>query len=512
MPQRRHTFEAVGVSKAFSGVTVVDEVDFGLRSGEVHALLGENGSGKSTLIRVLGGVHRPTGGHVAIEGRPVALTSPAQAQRAGLGIVHQDLNLFPDLDIATNIAIAAGAPVHGVTRLVDRVRLRSRARDVLDRLGLDVDPRLELRELGLAEWKLVEIARALLTDVDFLILDEPTALLDRRDSRTVLATVARLRDEGLGVALVTHRLDEALEIADRFTVLRDGRRVAVLERGEVEAADLVRHIVGAEASSARRAIARYDGPGEPMLALRDVALRRDGRPFALEVRRGEILGLTGLVGAGALELARALGGRSPLRGGVRVGDREVVIRSPRDAIRAGIGYVPEDRKEAGIVDGLSVETNLCLASLPAVSPNGVLRRASVRQVAQRFARELGVRAPSLSAPIETLSGGNQQKVQIGKWLASGQKLLVVESPTHGVDVGAKADIHRLLQEFAAAGGAVVVASTDIPDVLAVADRIAVFQDGTLARVVAGARSSHRELLLSGAHDAKLDEIEELIEV
>jgi rhamnose transport system ATP-binding protein len=391
--------------------------------------------------------------------------------------------------------------------------MRKRAAEVLERLGLDFDPARPLHELGLAEWKLVEIARGLLSDARFLILDEPTALLDRRDSRTVLATVERLREEGLGIALITHRLDEALEVADRFTVLRDGRQVATLPRDGTTTRMLVDHIVGDAATAQRAPELDREVGTEPAVTLRQIQLRPEATPFDLTVSRGEIFGLTGLIGAGALELARGLGGRDKLTGDVEVAGRRVKLGSPPAAVAAGLGYVPEDRKEAGLVGCLPVEVNLSLASLGDICPKGFLRRSRMRAVAQRYADELGIRASSLSAPVETLSGGNQQKVQIAKWLASGQQVLVIESPTHGVDVGAKAEIHRMLQEFTAKGGTVIVASTDIPDVLAVADRIAVFGEGELVDVVAGARSTHRELMLSGGgDDTKLEEIEELIAV
>jgi ABC-type sugar transport system ATPase subunit len=508
-----HFYGAREIGKSFSGARVLTGVDFEIETGQIHALLGENGSGKSTLIRLLGGVHRPSEGTVVVDREPASVASPGAAARLGLGIVHQDLNLFPDLDIATNIAMTAGAPIRGVTRTVDRRRLNRRADEVLERLGLRVDPRLLLRELSLAEWKLIEVARTLTTDARFLILDEPTALLDRRDSRTVLATVKRLRDDGFGIALVTHRLDEALEVADRFTVLRDGRVAATPAAPEADAPTLVRHIVGDAGERGERAeVADFAGAAEVAMELRAVELAPGAAPFDLTLRRGEIVGLTGLVGAGALELARRIAGRDPLVGTALIEGEEARLRSPRDAIAHGIGYIPEDRKEAGIVDCLSVEENLCLASLPAVTPRGFLRRNLMRRQAGRYAGELAIKARSLGDPISSLSGGNQQKVQIGKWLSSGPRILVVESPTHGVDVGAKAEIHRLLREFAAGGGVVVVASTDIPDVLAIADRVAVFRDGTLASTVTGAKSSHRDLLLSGAQDAKVDEIEELLEV
>ena len=508
------SFGARRVTKRFAGVTVLRDVDFEIRTGSVHALLGENGSGKSTLIRVLAGVHPPSDGHVEVAAEAVRFSSPSDARKAGLAVVHQDLNLFPDLDVATNIALATGAPRHRLTRMVDRRRLRDQAKEVLSRLNLDFDPERPLRELGLAEWKLVEIARALLEDVRFLILDEPTALLDRRDSRTVLSTIERLRDDGIGIAFVSHRLDEAMRVADEFTVLRDGRSVLTAPREGMTTRRLVEHIVGDQRKALTAPPPMRASSDEIAVALKGVRLRDESKPFDLDVRRGEILGLTGLIGAGALELARGLGGRTSLAAdSVMVGGAKVTLGNPARTISAGIGYVPEDRKEAGLVGSLPVDVNLCLASLGDVCDHGFVRRSRVRATAERYAGELTIRAPSLGAPVETLSGGNQQKVQIAKWIASGQAVLVIESPTHGVDVGAKAEIHRLLYEFTTAGGTVIAASTDIPDVLAVSDRIAVFSDGELVDVVSGDRSNHSELLLSGGGDhAALDEIEGLIAV
>lgn len=509
-------YSAVSMGKSFAGVPVLRGVDFELRAGEVHTLLGQNGSGKSTLVRLLGGVHPPTTGHLERDGVPFTVTSPAHALRAGLAIVHQDLHLFPDLDVATNIAVGAGSPSR--FGLIDRADTHRRAREALARLGVYFDPGNPLRELNLAEWKLVEVARAVLSDVSHLVLDEPTALLDRRDSQTLLTTIEKLRDDGLGILLVTHRLDEALRVADRFTVLRDGRRIATFDRQQATAAELIRHIVGAEANvganaddgSSVMAASDRQARSATVLELHQIRTADGKTPFDLELRRGEILGLTGLVGAGALELARMIAGRRPLVGEARMNGRALTLGTPRAAIRAGIGYIPEDRQHAGLVGGMSVEANVCLAALPEVSPGGFIRPARVRALARRFADDLGIRAASFEAPVATLSGGNQQKVQIAKWLASGQGMLVVESPTHGVDVGAKAEIHRLLRDFAAKGGAVIVASTDTADVLAIADRLAVFADGELVDVVAGSGSSDREALLSGWGDAKLVEVEELI--
>jgi rhamnose transport system ATP-binding protein len=506
-PER--TYAAVGVGKSFSGVSVLRDIHFELRSGEVHALLGENGSGKSTLIKVLGGVHQPTAGGVEVDGAPLALASPADAKVAGLAVVHQEYQLFPELDVATNVALGGPFPRRRLLRTLDRRALRSRAARALATVGLTVDPAEPLRNLRLAEWKLIEVARALMADASFVVLDEPTALLDRRDSERILGLIERLREEGVGVAFVSHRLDEALRVADRVTVLRDGGCVATLAATGLDHGRLVELIVGRTSVGPNEAVQRT--VGEVLLTLDGIRALPHARPFALRLRRGEILGLTGLIGSGALEVAQMLAGRRPLDGTLRIEGRQISVSSPGDSIRAGIGYIPEERATHGLVNQLSVEENISLASLADVTPGGMLHRGRMRLRAEAYSRQLHIRAPSLRAPARTLSGGNQQKVQIAKWLAAHRRILVMESPTHGVDVGAKREIHHLLTEFAATGGAVVVASTDIPEALSIADRVAVFSRGDLVEEIDTADTTHGEVLLSGTRAPELDQIEALIE-
>jgi ABC-type sugar transport system ATPase subunit len=502
------TYAAVGVGKAFSGVTVLRDVDFDLREGEVHALLGENGSGKSTLIKIMGGVHHPSTGRIERNGAPLPLARPADAKRAGLAVVHQDYQLFPALDVATNVALGGAFPRRWAFTL-DRRALHRRVERVLRTVGLEVDPARPLRSLRLAEWKLVEIARALMADASFVVLDEPTALLDRHDSERILELIERLRDDGVGVAFVSHRLDEALRVAGRVTILRDGRQVETRPAPGLTHEQLIELIVGHGALAAETDVERV--LGTVVLELDGVRALPHARPFDLELRSGEILGLTGLIGSGAIEVAQMLAGRRPLDGGLRVGGRAVDVSSPADAIRAGIGYMPEDRATHGLVNQLSVEVNISLASLRDVTPGGMLDRRRLRSRAEGYAQQLLIRAPSLNAAVRSLSGGNQQKVQIAKWLAAHRSILVIESPTHGVDVGAKVEIHRLLTDFAASGGAVVVASTDIPEALGIADRVAVFSRGELVQIVDTADATHGQVLLSGTRAPELDEIEALIE-
>lgn len=502
------TYSAQNISKAFSGVTVLSDVDFAIRTGEIHALVGENGSGKSTLIKLLGGVHQATAGHVEVDGRPLQPHSPSTAAANGLAIVHQDYNVFADLDVAMNLNVGRRLP--GTAGLLDRREIYRSAEQALDRLDLAIDPRTLMRDVGLAERKLIEIGRALLADASFLILDEPTALLDLSDSARVLAIMRQLRSEGVGLAFVSHRLDEVLAVADHISVLRDGALVASRDRAGADSKTLVDYIVGPKATTSRPQVAAATR-GPEALSICDARVFEGGPSFSLTVHQGEILGLTGLIGSGPLELARMLAGHRPFFGELRVSGAPTRITSPTDAIRAGIGYIPEDRSTLGLVMGMSVAFNLNMASLDVVAPRGILRHGRMRTRAATLVDSLRIRIPSLDAPVQSLSGGNQQKVQLGKWLASNRTILIIEAPTHGVDVGAKAEIEMLMRDYVAEGGAVIVASTDVPEVLAMCDRVAVFNRGGIVALRDAMPNEHSEILLSGAHSEQVTQIERLLE-
>lgn len=504
------SFGAIGIAKEFSGVRVLHGVDFTMEAGEVHALLGENGSGKSTLVKILSGALAPAAGHVHVDGEAVSFGSPLAAQRAGLAVVYQDHQLFPDLDVAMNV-VGVTARDQRRSVLVSRRRTRDHARAILVQLGITLDAGRAVRGLRPADWKLLEIARALALGPSFLILDEPTASLDRRDSRRVLDLIRRLTSQGVGVAFVTHRLDEALEASDRVTVLRDGRLVAQRAAGDLTLATLARLIVG-PALLEDAAPARARERPEVALELAGVRLREGAAPWDLRISAGEVLGLTGLAGSGAMEVARMIAGDRAVPGRLIVGRRERVFRSPRAAKQAGIGYIPEDRQGLGLVRDMSVELNLALAGLPRICRNGFVSRRRMRSQAEGYASSLRIRAPSLQSPVRTLSGGNQQKVLIARWLASDCRILVIETPTHGVDVGAKGEIFRLLRDFAARGGAVIVASSDVPEVLAIADRVAVFNRGELVEVLRTSDSSYGDILVEGSRNPELQRIADRIEL
>jgi ABC-type sugar transport system ATPase subunit len=505
----------VAVSKSFSSVCVLDQVTFQIRSGEVHALLGENGSGKSTLVKVLAGVYAPATGYVHNNGSRIPSGIPHEARRHGLSVVHQDYQLFPDLDVATNIVAVNPHPLRRWLRKVDQRRIRERASQILDSLEVRIDPNRAVRDLAPADRKLIEIARALGEQSTYLILDEATASLDRHDSETILTMIERLTSRGIGVGLVTHRLDEALRIANRITVLRDGKAVASDMSNDIDAQSLAELIVGAEGFERIESDDdRNQGGaplGMPILELADARLSPSAEPFTLSLHSGEILGVTGLLGSGVSEVAQMLTGHRPLAGRLSIEGRARVITKPSDAIASGIGYVPEDRGRLGLIPDLSVETNISLASLRANCVAGFVRKSSVRLTAQDYAHKLRIRASSLDAPVRSLSGGNQQKVMIAKWLASRVRILVLEAPTHGVDIGAKFEIRRLLKSFVSSGGAVIVCSTDAAEVLALADTVVVLKHGEAIARVGAARTSYGEILVKGASDHRLAEVENLVQ-
>jgi ABC-type sugar transport system ATPase subunit len=487
----------------YSGVVVLRDVSFELRRGEVHALLGENGSGKSTLIKIMTGALKPTSGELYFDDGVRHFSSPTRAQAAGVGVVHQNYNVFPDLMVEQNVfGMSSDVPRRRswVLGAVDHKGTRRVVEQLFERLGIDVNPRALLRDLGPAERKFVEIARAMTLHPQFLILDEPTASLEPTAAKRVLRLLDTLRDEGVGLAFVSHRLDEVVHIADTYTVLRDGRTVASGANAGLDENAFARMMIGDRVGAA----APKNTPDMGEVGLRMTGLRTaaDLQPFGLEVRKGEVLGTTGLVGSGAAEVVKMLGGVRPFAGHLEVDGQEARLRTPRDAQRLGIGYVPEDRKAAGLVMTHSVARNISLPSLQQVSRAGVMSFSRLARRAEYFRHNLDIRLRDIHAPVASLSGGNQQKVLIAKWLASGVNILAVEEPTQGVDIGGKAQIHELLRGFAAAGGMVVVSSTDVREVVAVADRVAIFRHGQLHEVLDIDQLDEAGITARGASDAE----------
>jgi rhamnose transport system ATP-binding protein len=479
-----------GLRKSYEAVRALRGVSFDLRRGEVHALVGENGAGKSTLIKAITGAIAPDEGQIEIGGRVVPWMAPHDAAAAGVAAIYQQPALFPDLTVAENIALRVEQG--GAWRVVDLKGRRARARALLDRVGASIDPDRTVDSLSMPEQQIVEIAAALGTDARIVIMDEPTASLGEREVVSLFNAIAAMKAHGAGIIYISHRLDEIFALADRVTVLRDGESVGTRDAAAVSRAELVGLMAGRQlaAEYGRASTAADTAPdGNPVkLALEHVGHAASGlRDITLAVRRGEILGLAGLVGSGRTELAEMLFGLRPADAGtIRLDGQPVSITSPQDAIARGIAYVPEDRRRHGVVLDMSIAANTTLASLRAVAPRGLIDRRAEHTLASGFVNRLQIKASSVDAPVATLSGGNQQKVALARWLATKPSVLILDEPTQGVDVGAKAEIHRLIAELGAGGLALVVISSELPELLAISDRIAVMHAGTIAGVV------HRE--------------------
>lgn len=495
------TYGIVGVTHAYvPGVKVLKDVSIELRGGRVRSLVGENGSGKSTLIKVLTGVLKPQVGTLLRDGEEISWSSPGDAQAHGIGVVHQDYHLFPDLTVAQNVVgVGRNLPRRRFTRGVDHGRIEDEVAQMLASLGIDIAPTRLVRSLDPAERKFVEIVRAMRLEPKFLILDEPTASLLPDASESVMNLIRRLRDGGLGLCFVSHRLDEVAAISDDVTCLRDGSLVAEVSSRQVDEAELAEMIVGRKVESTRRRGPRpapdAEPEGPPALSVSNLKLMAGRPPVSFEVRYGEILGLTGLLGSGAAATVHMLGGNQPFRGEIEIDGLRRSIRTPRDAIKHGIGFVPEDRKSLGSVPELSVAINVSLPSLSEVSKAGVVDYWAMRERAERYTKPLDLRATSVDIPANSLSGGNLQKVVLAKWLASGARVLVIEEPTHGIDIGGKAQVHRSLRQFVDSGGAIIVALSDVDEALDLCDRIVIFRHGTTGEEVDAAQVSEAELRL-----------------
>ncbi|SCK55265.1 monosaccharide ABC transporter ATP-binding protein, CUT2 family [Streptomyces sp. WMMB 714] len=484
-PPARELLRTQGIRKTFPNVVALDGVDFELRSGEVHVLLGENGAGKSTLIKILSGVHRADAGQVFRDGGPARIHSANDAERYGIATMHQEFNLVPHLSVAENIFLGRQPRRFG---LLDRKRMESDAAELLARVGVDISPRTPVHRLGIARSQMVEIAKALSLDARILIMDEPTAALTADEVEKLFALVRRLRDEGVGIVFITHHLEEIAELGDRVTVLRDGRSVGQAPAGTPRD-ELVRMMVGRSIEQqyprqvGRTGEATRTAPGTGTPLLRVSGLSRAGAfsDIGFELRAGEVVGLAGLVGAGRTEVARAVFGADPYdTGTVEVQGRRLRRHDINASLAAGVGLVPEDRKGQGLLLDSSVQDNLGLVTLGRASRGGIVDLAGQQESAARIAERLGVRMAGLGQRMGTLSGGNQQKVVIGKWLLAQSRVLILDEPTRGIDVGAKVEIYELINELTASGHAVLMISSDLPEVLGMSDRVLVMAQGRIA--------------------------------
>jgi ribose transport system ATP-binding protein len=487
-----------GIVKRFAGATALDCVDFNLRRGEVHALVGENGAGKSTLIKIMTGAYRRDGGQVWLEGEPVAFGSPADAQAAGVIAVHQEIHLLAFRTVAENVYLGREPRKWG---LVDWGRMKADTGALLQRLGLAIDPGAVLGALSTAQQQMVAIARGVSLGAKVLVLDEPTSSLAEREVAILFDLIRQLQAQGTAVVYISHRFDELYAVCDRVTVLRDGKLVGTHRMADLERMDLVCLMLGKARDELRQGTTGFAGhqpeaEGTAPL-LRTEGLRRGQklRGVSLDVRKGEILGVAGLLGSGRTETARAIfGADPPAEGSMQLDGKRLDPRTPDDAIRAGIAFVSEDRKGEGIIPELSVRENLTLAALPTLTRAGIVDRAKQREVVDRFMRRLGIKATSAEQKIRELSGGNQQKVLLARWLCMNPALLILDEPTRGIDIGAKAEIQALINELAGTGLGVLMISSELEELVEGSSRVVVLRDGQNVAELRGADISQQSII------------------
>ncbi len=483
--------ELRNITKTFPGVVALDQVSFDVRAGEVHALLGENGAGKSTLIKVIAGAYQPDTGDILFQGERVTLTNPRQASELGVSVIYQETSLYPELSVAENIFMGR----HPRNRLgaVDWGAMQRDAQALFRTLDVEMDVRHKVSRLTMGNRQRVEIAKALSHQAKVLIMDEPTASLTAHDVEILFGIVRRLRDQGVGVIYISHRLEEVFELADRVTVLRDGRYVDTLPVQEATPERLISMMVG---RSLDTLFPKLDvTPGAPVLEVRGLSRAGVVEDATLTLRRGEIVGLSGLVGSGRSDLAQMIFGAHPAeRGEMRVDGQAVSIRSPQEAMRLGIAYVSEDRQRHGLVLPMTVKDNITLATLRAISRYGFVRLRQEQEAAQRSVDRLRIRTPSIFQEAGNLSGGNQQKVVLSKWLLSQPKVLILDEPTRGIDVGAKAEIHRLMSELAAQGIGILMISSELPEILGMSDRVLVMRRGRLVAEFSRAEATQEKII------------------
>lgn len=485
-------FELQDIAKSFPGVKALDGVSFDLRPGEVHALLGENGAGKSTLVKIISGVYRPDSGTIRMAGEEVRITDPTHAQALGIVPVHQELHLEPYLSVAENIFL--GRQPLGRFGLIDNARMNREAGKLLAGLGVALDPGAMVESLSVAQRQIIAIARATSTTARIVIFDEPTSSLTERETSLLFELIGRLRAQGLGIVYISHRMEEIFRLCDRVTVLRDGRYVGTRPVSETDMRQLIGMMVGRDISDIFRKEAAEIG--DKVIEVKNLRKRGLLRDISFSIRRGEIVGVAGLVGAGRTELARAIFGDLEIDGGEILIDGSVLRggHTPSRAIEAGIGLVPEDRKEQGLVTGLPVRQNISMALLKTLSRLGILMIGKERRLAETYVGKLAIKTPTIDQKATYLSGGNQQRVVIAKWLATNPKLLIVDEPTRGVDVGAKAEIHSLLCDLAKQGMAIMMISSDLPEVLAMSDRILVMHQGRITADVPAAEATQEVIM------------------
>ncbi|MBA8821055.1 D-xylose ABC transporter ATP-binding protein [Ochrobactrum sp. P6BS-III] len=476
MPSADAILKLDNVGKIFPGVVALDGIDLQLMRGETHIILGENGAGKSTLIKLLAGIYQPDTGEIFLNDQAYKPKTPHDAQVQGIRIVHQELNLLPHLSIAENLMLESLPRRYS---LVDRTALNKRATELLDEVGLALDPRVLVSELGVAQMQLVEIAKALGYDSKLLVLDEPTATLTPPEIERLFAIIGRLKARGVTIIYISHRLHEVFEIGDRVTVLRNGRLVETRSLQGLTVPHLVRMMIGRDIAD-EYGFDPSIAPGSVALEVENVTRAMQANAVSFTVRRGEILGVAGLVGSGRTEIMRAIFGADPKGGGqIRVDGKSVNIRDPKDAVRNGLGFLTEDRKGQGLMLDMPVDLNATITDLKKISHGGLLDKGAEKTAVTKLVEQLRIKTASIDTSVRNLSGGNQQKVVLAKWLFRGSSTLILDEPTRGVDVGARREIYQLLWMLAANQKAIIMISSDLPELIGMCHRIIVFSNGKL---------------------------------
>lgn len=487
--------EMRGIEKRFPGVYSLRRVNFDLEKGEVHALMGENGAGKSTLMKILSGVYQKDAGSVMVDGKDVVFDGPKAAQNAGIGIIHQELSLMNDLTVAQNVFI--GREPRSAWGIVDEKLLNKQASDIFQKMNFDIDPMTEIGSLTVAKQQMVEIAKALSFQSRVLIMDEPTAALNDAEIAELFHIIRRLKAEGVGIIYISHKMDEIKQISDRVTVLRDGEYIGTVKADSTPLSDIISMMVGREVKDETINIPDLSNQPE-LLSVKGINRGKEIKDVSFSLKRGEILGFAGLMGAGRTEVARAIFGADPIDSGeVWVHGKQCRIQSPRDAVAAGIGYLSEDRKHFGLALGMDVRANISMAALNHFTGTfGVLNEAQMSEVAKGYIKQLGIRTPSDTQEVGFLSGGNQQKVVIAKWLLKNCDILIFDEPTRGIDVGAKSEIYKLLESLADQGKAIIVISSELPEVMRLSHRIAVMCQGKLTGILPGGKATTQENIMA----------------
>jgi len=483
--------QIVNVTKQFPGVRALHDVNFDVTAGEVHALIGENGAGKSTLMKILIGIYQPDTGTITLGGERVQISDTATALRLGISMIHQELSPVPEMAVAENIYL--GREPRNRLGLIDEKRMTADTRALLGKLDLHINPRWPMKRLSVAQTQMVEIAKAISYDSRLIIMDEPTSAIPDREVDHLHRMITSLRESGVAIIYITHKLDEVFQIADFVTVFRDGKHVTTVPAAELDRHKLVTLMVGRELT---HMFPKEDAAvGDVALSVRGLTRRGVLEDITFELRRGEIVGLAGLMGAGRTEVLEAIFGITPVdAGSIEILGRSRRIRSPADAIAYGLALLTEDRKRTGIMGVLSVRDNMAIASLPRFSPGGLLRPRQIDEACQAQRKALAIKTPSLHQLIKMLSGGNQQKVLVSRWLLTTPEILMIDEPTRGIDVGAKAEIHRLISELAGQGKAILMVSSEMPEILGMSDRVLVMCEGRLTGEFSRAEATQERIM------------------